>query len=190
MIGAVGAGKTSLLNAIGGNLLFVPEQLVNQKPKRWSNAQLKDLALELASVDCSLHSPVVHEGAMTIAEQRAWIENKTIKQIILFGRPLDQKRYDETIQACQLHNDLAILPAADQTEIGEAGLNLSGGQKARVSLARAVYADSEILLLDDPISALDADVGKKVFHQVIKGICKHKTIILATHAVDYLHLAD
>lgn len=95
-----------------------------------------------------------------------------------------------TIQSCQLIDDLKQLPGGDQTELGENGINLSGGQKARVSLARAVYADTDILLLDDPISALDAKVGKKVFDQVLRGMCKDKTIVLATHAIDYLPLAD
>jgi len=83
-----------------------------------------------------------------------------------------------------------MLPAGDQTEIGEQGVNLSGGQKARVSLARAVYANKEILLMDDPISALDANVRKNIFKQVFDGICKNKTRILATHSVDFLHLCD
>jgi ABC-type multidrug transport system fused ATPase/permease subunit len=76
------------------------------------------------------------------------------------------------------------------TEIGESGLNLSGGQKARICLARAVYANTDIILLDDPISALDANVRRNVFNEVFEGICKQKTRILVTHAVDFLHLAD
>ena len=87
-------------------------------------------------------------------------------------------------------NDLKELPAGDQTELGENGINLSGGQKARVALARAVYADRDVMLLDDPISALDPKVAKKVFDKVIRGVCRDKTIVLATHAVDYLKLAD
>jgi len=91
---------------------------------------------------------------------------------------------------CQLKRDLEILAAGDETEIGEKGINLSGGQKARVSLARAVYADADIVLLDDPISALDANVRKKIFKDVITGILAKKTRVLVTHAVDFLHLAD
>jgi len=89
-----------------------------------------------------------------------------------------------------LESDLAQLPGGDATELGEDGINLSGGQKARVILARAVYSDADLVLLDDPISALDAEVGKKVFSQVIRGMCKGKTTILATHAVDFFKLAD
>jgi ABC-type multidrug transport system ATPase subunit len=82
------------------------------------------------------------------------------------------------------------LKAGDQTELGENGVNLSGGQKARVTLARTVYQDADVILLDDPVSALDATVGKAVFNQVIRGVCKEKTTILATHAVDFFELAD
>ena len=91
---------------------------------------------------------------------------------------------------CELSRDLEILPAGDMTEIGEKGINLSGGQKARVSLARAVYADKEIILMDDPISALDANVKKKIFQNVFMGQLKDKTRVLVTHAVDFLHLVD
>jgi ATP-binding cassette, subfamily C (CFTR/MRP), member 1 len=92
--------------------------------------------------------------------------------------------------ACQLERDLEILPAGDTTEIGEKGINLSGGQKARISLARAVYQDSDIILMDDPISALDANVRKKIFKYVFQGVLKEKTRVLVTHAVDFVHLAD
>jgi ABC-type bacteriocin/lantibiotic exporter with double-glycine peptidase domain len=85
---------------------------------------------------------------------------------------------------------LKELPAGDATELGENGINLSGGQKARIALARSVYADRDIMLLDDPISALDPKVAKKVFDKVLRGVCRDKTIVLATHAVDYLKLAD
>lgn len=82
------------------------------------------------------------------------------------------------------------MKAGDQTELGENGINLSGGQKARITLARAVYADADVVLLDDPVSALDPKVGKKVFSEVIRGMCAEKTVILATHAVDFFKLAD
>ena len=82
------------------------------------------------------------------------------------------------------------MPAGDLSEIGEKGINLSGGQKARVSLARAVYADSDIILMDDPISALDAHVRKQIFLQVFQNILKDRTRILVTHAIDFVHLAD
>ena len=86
--------------------------------------------------------------------------------------------------------DLEILPSGDLTEIGEKGINLSGGQKARVGLARAIYANKDLILLDDPISALDANVKKSIFKNVIMGELKTKTRVLVTHAIDFLHLAD
>lgn len=104
--------------------------------------------------------------------------------------PYDGAKYHKVIKICELTRDLEILPAGDQTEIGEKGINLSGGQKARVSLARAVYSDRDIILMDDPISALDANVKKLIFQNVFVGELKHKTRILVTHAVDFLHLVD
>lgn len=127
---------------------------------------------------------------LSYSQQIPWIQNKTIKENILFGLPYDEAKYRETIQICELTRDLEILPNLDETEIGEKGINLSGGQKARISLARAIYADREMVLLDDPISALDANVKKKIFENVLLNHLKEKTIILVTHAVDFLHLVD
>ena len=90
----------------------------------------------------------------------------TLRDNILFGKPFNKKKYVETVCACQLESDLSIMPAGDFTEIGEKGINLSGGQKARVSLARAVYQEAEVVLMDDPISALDANVRKAIFQEV------------------------
>ena len=114
----------------------------------------------------------------------------TIRDNILFGMEYDDQKYKDTIQICELTRDLEILPDKDSTEIGEKGINLSGGQKARISLARAIYADKEMVLLDDPISALDANVKKKIFENVLLDHLKEKTIILVTHAIDFLHLVD
>ena len=99
-------------------------------------------------------------------EQTPFILNATIRDNILFGEELDEERYNKTIKACQLGRDLEILNGGDLTEIGEQGTNLSGGQKARVSIARAVYANKDIILMDDPLSALDAHVKRKVFEKV------------------------
>lgn len=104
--------------------------------------------------------------------------------------PFDKQKYARIIEICELTRDLEIMPAGDQTEIGEKGINLSGGQKARVSLARAVYAEKEIILMDDPISALDGNVKRKIFTNVFTGELKDKTRILVTHSVDFLHLVD
>ena len=99
-------------------------------------------------------------------------------------------KYAETISICQLKRDLEILPSGDQTEIGEKGINLSGGQKARIGLARAVYADRDLFLMDDPLSALDANVKKQIFKKVFLSKLAQKTRVLVTHAVEFLHLAD
>lgn len=128
--------------------------------------------------------------SISYVQQVPWIQNKTIRDNITFGYEFDKKRYNRVIQICELTRDLEILPSGDQTEIGEKGINLSGGQKARVGLARAVYANKDMILMDDPISALDANVKKKIFENVFLGELKKKTRVLVTHAVDFLHLVD
>ena len=114
----------------------------------------------------------------------------TMRDNILFGKEYNKRKYVETVLACQLESDLKIMQAGDFTEIGEKGINLSGGQKARVSLARAVYQEADVILMDDPISALDANVRKAIFKQVFQKLLKDKTRVLVTHAVDFVHLAD
>jgi len=109
---------------------------------------------------------------------------------ILYNKKLDQDRYVDTIQFCELERDLEIMNAGDLSEIGEKGINLSGGQQARLGLARAVYQDKDIYLLDDPISALDAHVRMNIMKNVVNGMLKDKTRILVTHAIDFLHMAD
>jgi ATP-binding cassette subfamily C (CFTR/MRP) protein 1 len=131
-------------------------------------------------------------GKIAYVPQQAWIQNATLQDNILFGRPMDRRRYDQVIQACALKPDLEILPGGDQTEIGEKGINLSGGQKQRVSLARAVYNDADIYFLDDPLSAVDSHVGKHIFEEVLgpKGILAKKTRVLVTHGITYLPEVD
>ena len=106
------------------------------------------------------------DGTMSLIEQTPFILNATIRDNILFGEELDEERYNRVVEACQLGRDLEILNGGDLTEIGEQGVNLSGGQKARVSIARAVYANRDIILMDDPLSVLDAHVKRKVFDKV------------------------
>ncbi|XP_077987901.1 ATP-binding cassette sub-family C member 5-like [Glandiceps talaboti] len=130
------------------------------------------------------------DGKFALASQQAWIQNNTLKGNILFGKPYDEKRYQTAIEACCLKPDLAILPNGDQTEIGERGLNVSGGQKQRVSLARAYYCDRDIILLDDPLSAVDAHVGKHLFKNLIRGALKGKSILFVTHQLQYLSQCD
>ncbi|KAK0424597.1 hypothetical protein QR680_008742 [Steinernema hermaphroditum] len=132
-------------------------------------------------------------GSVAYVPQQAWIQNATLKNNVLFGKPLDEKYYDEVIEACALKPDLEMLAAGDMTEIGERGINLSGGQKQRVSLARAVYSQRDVFLLDDPLSAVDAHVGKHLFERVISsetGLLRGKTRILVTHGVHFLKHCD
>lgn len=119
-----------------------------------------------------------------------WIQNATVKENILFGNEFDEKKYKEIIYACSLESDLKILPAGDETEIGERGITLSGGQKARINLARAVYADSDIILLDDVLSAVDARVGKHIMNTCLMGLLQKKTRILATHQLSLIGDVD
>ncbi|CAH1794809.1 unnamed protein product, partial [Owenia fusiformis] len=132
------------------------------------------------------------KGSVAYVPQQAWIQNCTLKDNILFGAETNQDSYDKIIEACALTQDLQMLPGGDQTEIGEKGINLSGGQKQRVSLARAVYSDNDIYLLDDPLSAVDSHVGKHIFEKVIgpEGYLKNKTRVLVTHGIGFLPQVD
>jgi len=122
--------------------------------------------------------------------QEAWIQHMSMRDNILFGQPYDCERYNEIIHACAMSEDLNLLPAGDETEVGENGVTLSGGQKARLSLARAIYQDKEIYILDDPLSAVDSHVANHIMKHCIMGLLKHKTRILGTHHVKYLWQAD
>ncbi|XP_058696895.1 ATP-binding cassette sub-family C member 2 [Poecile atricapillus] len=132
------------------------------------------------------------QGSLAYVPQQAWIQNATLKDNIIFGSEVDEARYQQVIKACALLPDLELLPAGDQTEIGEKGINLSGGQKQRVSLARAVYSNADIYILDDPLSAVDAHVGKYLFQHVLgpKGLLQNKTRILVTHSISFLPQVD
>ncbi|XP_043350056.1 multidrug resistance-associated protein 1 isoform X3 [Dermochelys coriacea] len=135
---------------------------------------------------------VAVKGSVAYVPQQAWIQNAALKDNIIFGREMKESHYKHVIEACALLPDIEILPTGDRTEIGEKGVNLSGGQKQRVSLARAVYCNTDVYLFDDPLSAVDAHVGKHIFDKVIgpKGILKNKTRVLVTHGVSYLPLMD
>ncbi|GCB76940.1 hypothetical protein scyTo_0017522, partial [Scyliorhinus torazame] len=124
---------------------------------------------------------VAANGSFAFVSQQAWIFHGTVRENVLFGKVYDEGRYKNVLEACCLLQDLAILPFGDLTEIGDRGLNLSGGQKQRISIARAVYSDQDIYLLDDPLSAVDAHVGKHIFEQCVKKILRGKTVILVTH---------
>eukprot|EP00063_Salmo_salar_P032416 XP_014007251.1 PREDICTED: multidrug resistance-associated protein 4-like [Salmo salar] len=159
VIGPVGAGKSSLLSAILGEL---PHDKGVLKVK----------------------------GQLTYASQQPWVFPGTIRSNILFGKELHPQKYEKVLRACALKRDMELLPDGDLTVIGDRGATLSGGQKARVNLARAVYQDADIYLLDDPLSAVDAEVGRHLFEQCICGILKNKPRILVTHQLQYLQAAN
>ncbi|XP_040468097.1 ATP-binding cassette sub-family C member 10 isoform X2 [Falco naumanni] len=162
VVGKVGSGKSSLLAAITGELI-----------KQGGQVYICDL-----------------EQGFGLATQEPWIQFTTVRENILFGREYDARLYEEVVEACALSEDLNILPAGDQTQVGENGVTLSGGQKARIALARAVYQEKELYLLDDPLAAVDADVANHLMRKCILGVLKHKTRILCTHRTEFLEKAD
>ncbi|KAK4692035.1 hypothetical protein P7C71_g5091, partial [Lecanoromycetidae sp. Uapishka_2] len=122
--------------------------------------------------------------------QYAWIQNASVKENILFGKDYDRKWYEAVVDACALRPDLEMLPHGDMTEIGERGITVSGGQKQRLNIARAIYFNSDIVLMDDPLSAVDAHVGRHIFDNAICGLLKDKCRILATHQLHVLSRCD
>ncbi|XP_012682680.2 multidrug resistance-associated protein 1 isoform X2 [Clupea harengus] len=132
------------------------------------------------------------KGSVAYVPQQAWIQNATLRDNIIFGQEKKDMWYHRVVEACALLPDLEILPGQDDTEIGEKGVNLSGGQKQRVNLARAVYCDCAVYLLDDPLSAVDAHVGKHIFEKVIgpQGLLQGRTRVLVTHGLSFLPQFD
>ncbi|KAM9666204.1 ATP-binding cassette sub-family C member 10 isoform 1-T2 [Trichechus inunguis] len=162
IVGKVGSGKSSLLAAIAGELHRLCGQVtVSGRSKGFG-----------------------------LATQEPWIQFATIRDNILFGKTFDAQLYKKVLEACALNDDLSILPAGDQTEVGEKGVTLSGGQRARIALARAVYQEKELYLLDDPLAAVDADVANHLLHRCILGVLSHTTRLLCTHRTEYLEKAD
>lgn len=126
-------------------------------------------------------------GALSYANQESFIFEGSIKSNILFTEEYDEKRYSEIVSVCGLTKDFEIFEFGDETLVGEKGVSLSGGQKARISLARAVYKKADIYLLDDPLSAVDSHVGKSIFKQCILKFLKDKTVLLVTHQIQHLN---
>ncbi|XDA80092.1 hypothetical protein R6Z07F_010083 [Ovis aries] len=155
VVGPVGAGKSSLLSALLGEL--PPSQ-----------------------------GKVSVHGRIAYVSQQPWVFPGTVKSNILFGKKYEEDRYEEVIRACALEEDLQLLEEGDLTEIGDRGTPLSEGQKARVSLARAVYQDADIYLLDDPLSAVDAGVSRHLFEECVRQALKEKITILVTHQLQHL----
>lgn len=161
VVGAVGAGKSSLLYSVLGEMN-------------------------------KFRGKINVNGTISYVPQQAWIQNATVRDNIIFGKELDKQFYERVVTCCALKPDFNILAAGDLTEIGEKGINLSGGQKQRISLSRAVYSDADIFLLDDPLSAVDAHVGKQIFDSVIgpNGILKKKSRLFVTNSVAFLPECD
>jgi ATP-binding cassette subfamily C (CFTR/MRP) protein 1 len=146
------------------------------------SAVLNETILESGSISLS--------GKVAYAAQSPWILNASLRDNILFGLPMDKEKYNHVMEACQMKYDLELLDQGDLTEIGERGINLSGGQKARVSVARAAYSNADTIVLDDPLSALDPEVGKKLFDECIVKLMKGKTRLLVTNQVQFLQFCD
>lgn len=159
VIGMVGAGKSSFLSAILGEIEVT-------------------------------EGHVKVNGSLSYAGQEAWVFGSTVRQNILFGQPYDRSRYQRVVKACSLLRDFKQFPQGDQTVVGERGSSLSGGQKARINLARSLYRQADIYLLDDPLSAVDTHVSKHLFEECIQRYLSGKTRILATHQLQYVKSVD
>ncbi|CAL5364389.1 unnamed protein product [Camellia sinensis] len=156
VVGGTGEGKTSFISAMIGELPPVAD------------------------------ASVVIRGSVAYVPQISWIFNATVRENILFGSNFEPARYWKAIDVTALQHDLDLLPGHDLTEIGERGVNISGGQKQRVSMARAVYSNADVYIFDDPLSALDAHVGRQVFNNCIKGELQGKTRVLVTNQLHFL----
>lgn len=160
VVGKVGSGKSSLLSALAGEMY----------------------AME--------GSKIVLRGTSAYVSQKPWLTSNTIKDVILFGQEYEEHRFKDCINFSCLEQDLEILDQGVDTLLGDRGVNLSGGQKTRLAIARALYSNADVFLLDDPISALDIHVGKKVMEAGFLGYLKGKTRLIATHALAYLPYFD
>ncbi|KAH0835495.1 hypothetical protein J3R83DRAFT_9163 [Lanmaoa asiatica] len=159
IIGPTGSGKTSMLMALLGEMHWMPSG-----PGSWFN--------------------LPRDGGVAYAAQESWVQNDTIKNNILFGAPYDDDRYKQVLYQCALEKDLGLFEAGDDTEVGEKGLTLSGGQKARITLARAIYSSAEIILLDDILAALDVHTASWIVNKCFAGDVVHgRTVILVTHNI-------
>ena len=155
-----------------------------QKNKHHS---INDTDIELSEVKNSLLNV---NGSISYVSQSAWVMNETVRNNIIFFNEYDEKKFNEIVDICELRTDIDHMEGGEMTEIGEKGINLSGGQRVRLSIARAVYAGGDIFIFDDPLSALDANVGSKIFNNVILDHLRCQTRIVVTHALQYVQDAD
>ncbi|GAW02588.1 P-loop containing nucleoside triphosphate hydrolase protein [Lentinula edodes] len=166
IVGSTGSGKTSMLMALLGEMHFIPHNSGLHQP--WFN--------------------LPRGRGVAYAAQESWVQNATIKENIIFDSPFEATRYRQVLHQCALEKDLELFQAGDETEVGEKGLTLSGGQKARVTLARAIYSSAEVLLLDDVLAALDVHTSKWIVEKCFKGdLVKDRTILLVTHNTSLTH---
>ncbi|KAG7350940.1 multidrug ABC transporter permease/ATPase [Nitzschia inconspicua] len=167
IIGAVGCGKSALLQAIVGELPVYRGKL------RYHDTD----------------GHVDEEEKIAYASQDPWIMDGTVRENITLGRPFDEQWYNKVVDACGLRFDFEIFRNGDQTIVGDRGIQCSGGQRARIGLARAIYRDTDVLIADDPLSAVDAKVGRQIFREALMGLCVNhgKCVVLATHQHQYVH---
>ena len=168
VVGAVGSGKTAIVSALLGDM--VPESSIDEK----HNSD------KIISIN----------GTVAYCSQSPWVQSASVKENILFGKAYFERKYHDTLDAACMLTDLKLLPDADQTQIGEKGITLSGGQKQRCAIARAVYADADFVIMDDPLSALDAHVAKDVFNKCVRGVFREKAVLLITHQLHFVERAD
>ncbi|CAL6093007.1 Xenobiotic-transporting_ATPase / Multidrug resistance-associated protein [Hexamita inflata] len=181
--GSVGSGKSSLFSCVLGEM-----KAVDVKSKQVQSDQLIfDYFGEKSEVKDQNQVYIKLGGKVAFCPQNSPIFSSTIRENICFYRPYEQERYQRVVDICCLLPDFEIFSAGDQTEVGGRGVTLSGGQRARISLARAVYNNADIYLLDDPLSAVDAHVGKRIWNEVILGylIAQGKTVLIASHQTHY-----
>ncbi|KAF9030066.1 P-loop containing nucleoside triphosphate hydrolase protein [Rhodocollybia butyracea] len=159
IVGKTGSGKTSVLMALLSEMHFI-----QSGPDSWYN--------------------LPRQHGVAYAAQESWVQNATIKENIVFGAEFEEERYKKVLFQCALERDLELFQAGDETEVGEKGLTLSGGQKARVTLARALYSKAETILLDDVLAALDVHTSKWIIERCFKGdLVQDRTILMVTHNV-------
>ncbi|XP_046598085.1 ATP-binding cassette sub-family C member 4-like isoform X1 [Neodiprion lecontei] len=173
LVGSIGSGKSSLLHLILGEL------------------KLGAGSVSFYCIENGIRTTKnSHDIRISYAGQNPWVFLASIRENILFGQPYDESRYQEVTRVCALVEDFEQFPQGDLSCVGEKGASLSGGQRARINLARAIYRDADVYLLDDPLSAVDTGVARHLFEKCIKGFLDQKTRILVTHQVQYLQQAD
>ena len=160
VVGPVGSGKTALISALLGEMVAADGTDVNI------------------------------DATVSYVAQTAWVQSMSLRENVLFGKAYDENNYHQALEAACMEKDITLLPNGDDTQIGEKGITLSGGQKQRTAIARAVYANAELAILDDPLSALDAHVAKDVFKRCIRGVLRDSAVLLVTHQLQFTEFAD